>query len=164
LAQRIQDRGAAFAALLFSWYDATIGDIDAGAKQFVIAEPGLGSKLSVADLEAIYRGTYQGEAQRQAALAIVRAHSDDDWTATFLLQLGEPERSFAAYEHSKTGLSDAYLNWVWQRESWSLKARQSPAFQGFAKRIGLLDYWKKNRWPDLCSPAPETGPDAFICR
>jgi hypothetical protein len=41
---------------------------------------------------------------------------------------------------------------------------QSPAFQGFAKRIGLVDYWKKNRWPDLCSPTPENGPDTFTCR
>lgn len=164
LARRTQDRGPAFAALLFSWYDATVGDFDAGARQFAVAEPGLGSKLSAADLEGIYRGTYQGETQRQAALAIVQAHPDDDWIPTFLLQLGEPERSFAAYERSKTGLSDAYLNWFWQREAWSLKTRQSPAFQGFATRIGLLDYWKKNRWPDLCSPAPETGPDAFTCR
>ncbi len=143
LARRTQDRGPAFAASLFSWYYATVGDIDAGARQFAIAEPGLGSKLSAPDLEAIYRGTYQGDEQRQAALAIVKAHPDEDWTPTFLLQLSEPELSFAAFEHSRTGLSDAYLNWFWQREAWSVKARQSPAFQSFAKRIGLLDYWKK---------------------
>jgi TolB-like protein/Tfp pilus assembly protein PilF len=164
LARRTQDRGAAFAALLFAWYDATVGDFDAGATQFAIAEPGLGSKLSPASLEAIYRGTFQGEALRHAALSIMDAHPDDDWTPTFLLQLGEPERAFVAYEHGKTGLSDGYLNWLWQPEAWSLKARQSAAFQGFAKRIGLLDYWRKNRWPDLCSPTPEKGPDAFTCR
>jgi hypothetical protein len=78
--------------------------------------------------------------------------------------LGEPERSFAEYEQSATGLSDAYLNFLWQPDAWSRKARQSPAFQGFAKRIGLVDYWKQNRWPDLCSPMPEKGPDSFTCR
>ena len=64
----------------------------------------------------------------------------------------------------RLGLSDAYLNFLWYPDAWSRKARQSPAFQGFAKRIGLVDYWKKNRWPDLCSPTPENGPDAFTCR
>jgi TolB-like protein/Tfp pilus assembly protein PilF len=162
--RRIEDRGPAFAALLFAWHDATAGDFDAGAKHFASAVSGFGSKLSSANLQAIYRGTYMGEAQRRAALAIVDANVGDDWTPTYLLQLGEPERSFASFEHGKTGLSDGYLNWLWQREAWSRKARQSPAFQSFAKRIGLVDYWKKYRWPDLCTPTPESVPDAFTCR
>jgi len=163
IAQRIEDHGAAFATLILAWHDATVGDFDAGAKHFAFAR-GLGTTLSPADLEAVYRGTYQGETQRRAALAVLDAHAADDWTPTFLLQLGEPERAFDAFEHGKTGLSDAYLNWLWQPEAWSRKARQSPAFQGFAKRIGLLDYWKQNRWPDLCSPTPANGPDGFTCQ
>ena len=164
LARRMEDRAPAFAALLFAWHDAVVGDFDAGAKHFASGLIGFGSKLSPANLEAIYRGTYQGETQRRAALAILDANAADDWAPTFLLQLAEPERSFDAFEHGKTGLSDGYLLWLWQPEAWSRKARQSPAFQGFAKRIGLLDYWKQNRWPDMCSPAPENGPDAFTCR
>jgi TolB-like protein len=164
LVQRIDDRGSAFAALVRAFYDASVGDYDAGAKHFAVAEPGLGTKLSPAELETIYRGSYQGEDSRRAALAILDSHLSDDWTATFLMQLGEPERSFATYESSKTGLSDAYLNWLWQSEAWSRKARQSPAFQAFAQRIGMVDYWKKNRWPDLCEPTPEKGPEAFVCR
>ena len=74
------------------------------------------------------------------------------------------ERSFALFERNRSGLSDAYYDWLWQTEDWSREARQHPAFQGFAKRIGLVDYWKQNRWPDLCSPTPENGPDAFQCR
>jgi len=163
IARRIEDRGAAFATLILAWHDATVGDFDAGAKHFAFAR-GLGTTLSPADLEAVYRGSYQGETQRRAALAILDAHAADDWTPTFLLQLSEPERSFDLYEHGHSGLSDAYLNWLWQPETWSRKARQSSAFQGFAKRIGLLDYWKQNRWPDLCSPTPKNGPDGFTCK
>jgi hypothetical protein len=37
-------------------------------------------------------------------------------------------------------------------------------FQTFAKRIGLIEYWKQNRWTDLCQPAPEKDPDAFTCQ
>jgi hypothetical protein len=79
------------------------------------------------------------------------------------LELGEPERAFDAFEHGHVGLSDAYLNWLWQPEDWSRKARTHPAFAGFAKRIGLVDYWKKYGWPDLCKPQPQTAPDAFLC-
>jgi hypothetical protein len=82
---------------------------------------------------------------------------------TLWLEMGEPERAFDLFEHGNIGLSDAYLNWLWQPEDWSRKARQHPAFQGFAKRIGLVDYWKKYGWPDVCKPLPERGPDAFIC-
>ena len=164
LARRTEDGGPAFAAMLFAWHDAAAGDFDAGAKHFASMGSRLGTKLSPANLEAIYRGSYQGEAQRHAALTIMDVNAADDWAPTFMLQLGEPERSFAAFEHGKTGLSDAYLNWLWQPETWSRKARQSAAFQGFAKRLGMLDYWKQYGWPDLCSPTPGNGPDGFTCR
>jgi hypothetical protein len=44
------------------------------------------------------------------------------------------------------------------------RIRAVAAFQDFAKRMGLVDYWKHNRWPDLGQPAPERGPDSFTCR
>ena len=47
---------------------------------------------------------------------------------TLVLALDHGERG------SSTGLSDAYLNVLGQPDAWSRKARQSPAFQGFAKR------------------------------
>ena len=164
LAHRIGDGDSPFVQWLLAWHSASIGDYGHGANEFAKAEQGLGNKLTTADLEAIYRGTYQGEAQRQAALKIVGAHSDDDWAPTFLLQLDEPARSFTTFEMGKSGLSDGYLNWLWQPEAWSRKARQDPAFQGFAKRMGMVDYWKRYGWPDLCKPTPAAGPDAFACR
>ena len=153
-----------FAQFLLASYSASIGDYEHGAKQYAIAERALGAQLTVAELEAVYRGSYQGEALRQAALKIVAAHSDDDWAPTFLLQLGEPARSFAAFEQGKSGLSDGYLNYLWTPEAWSRKARQDPSFQGFAKRMGMVDYWKRYGWPDPCKPTPAAGPDAFACR
>jgi hypothetical protein len=75
-----------------------------------------------------------------------------------------PEQSLANFETSISGFSDGYQNWLWLREDYSRKARQNPAFRGFAKRIGLVDYWKQNRWHDHCQPAPEKSPDAFTCQ
>ena len=162
--RRMGNDQSPWSQFLLSWLSAGAGDIEGGAKQHAYADKGFGTTFSIDELEAIYRGTFQGEAQRQAGLRIVASRPDDDWVPTLLLQLGEPARSFAAFEHGKSGLSDAYLNWLWQTESWSRKARQDASFQGFAKRIGMVDYWKQFGWPDLCKPTPAKGPDAFACQ
>ena len=162
--QRAGVTDSPFGALMLEFYDAAHGDMAGSAREFADSTSQMGTKIPSADLQAIYRGTYGDVAQRQAALKALDAHLEDEWTPTMLLQLGEPARSFALYEHGRSGLSDAYLNWLWQPEAWSLKARRDPAFQGFAKRIGMVGYWKQYGWPDLCKPAPTTGPDAFICQ
>jgi TolB-like protein len=164
MVRRIGDNDSPFAQFLLYFHSESIGDHDHGAKQYAIAQRGLGAQLTSSELEAIYRGINQGETQRQAALKIVAAHAGDDWAPSFQLQLGEPARSFAAFEQGKSGLSDGYLNYLWNPEPWSRKARQDPSFQGFAKRMGMVDYWKRNGWPDLCKPTPAAGPDAFACR
>jgi TolB-like protein/Flp pilus assembly protein TadD len=163
-AQRDAVAGTPFGAMMLSFYDAAHGDMQASAEQYAKSESTMGTKIAPADLATIYRGSYDDAAQHQAALKIIDAHTDDDWAPTILLQLGETARSFDLYEHGRSGLSDAYLNWLWQPETWSRKARHDPAFQGFAKRMGMVDYWKANHWPDLCSPVPEKGPDAFACQ
>jgi TolB-like protein len=164
MVRRISDEGSPFAQFILTFHSAGIGDHEHGAKQFANAVKGFGAKWTADELEAVYRGTYQGEAMRQAALKIVETHSDDDWAPTLLLQLGEPARSFSVFERGKSGLSDGYLNWLWAPEPWSRKARQDPSFQGFAKRMGMVDNWKRYGWPDLCKPTPAAGPDAFACR
>ena len=153
-----------FGALMLEFYDAAHGDMAGSARDFANSTSKMGTKISLTDLQAIYRGTYGNAADHQTALKILETHLDDDWAPTLLLQLGEPAPSFHLYEHGHSGLSDGYLNWLWQPEPWSRKARQDPAFQGFAKRIGMLDYWKRYGWPEFCQPAPAKGPDAFDCR
>ena len=104
------------------------------------------------------------EGDQVGALDFIHRSGTADSPFGELLQLGEPGRSFDLYEHAHSGLSDAFLNWLWQPEPWSRKARQDVAFQGFAKRLGMVDYWKRYGWPDLCQPAPNIGPDAFTCQ
>jgi TolB-like protein len=162
--RRLGKDDSPFAQFLLFFHSANIGDHEHGAQQYAKGMHGFGAAMTPAELAAVYRGIYQGEALRQAALKIVATHSGDDWAPTLLLQLGEPARSFAAFEQGKSGLSDAYLNFLWHPEAWSRKARQDPSFQGFAKRMGMVDYWKQYGWPDLCKPAPAAGPDAFACR
>jgi TolB-like protein/tetratricopeptide (TPR) repeat protein len=163
-AKRAEALGLPLGGLTLSSISALHGDHDRGAEQLARAVVTMGTTFTSSQLETIYRGAYTGEAERAAALQVIAARPDDQYVSSMLLRLGEPERSFNDYEQSSTGLSDAYLNFLWCPDAWSRKARQSPAFQGFAKRIGLVDYWKKNRWPDQCSPTPESGADAFTCR
>ena len=147
-----------FGALMLEFYDAAHGDMQGSERRFADATSKMGTTIPRAGLETIYRGTYGDAAQRREAVALVAEYSQDDWAPTLLLQLGEPARSFALFEQGRSGLSDAYLNWLWQPEPWSRKARQDPAFQGFARRIGLVDYWLRNGWPDLCRPKPGADP------
>lgn len=152
-----------FGALMLEMYDAAHGDTQEAAREFANSTGRMGTKIPPLDLQAIYLGTYGDASQRREALDVVAAHADDDWAPTLLLQLGEPARAFDLYEHGHSGLSDGFMNWLWQPEPWSRKARRDPAFQGFARRIGMVDYWKQNGWPDLCRPQPAAGDEAFAC-
>ncbi|MEO6798978.1 MAG: hypothetical protein ABI178_03475 [Rhodanobacter sp.] len=153
-----------FGELMLGFYDTAQGDKERAMRNFAKSTARMGTKIPEQELQTIYLGTLGTVSQRQMALELVRAHPDDAWAPTLLLQLGAAERSLDLYEHGHSGLSDAYLNWLWQPEPWSRKARQSEAFQGFAQRLGMVDYWKRNGWPDLCKPAPTIGPDAFTCK
>jgi TolB-like protein/Tfp pilus assembly protein PilF len=153
-----------FGELILGYYDAAHGDKEGAKRNFASSTARMGSKIPEQELVVIYLGTFGTVSQKQMALKIVGAHTDDEWAPTLLLQLGAAGRSFDLYEHGHSGLSDAYLNWLWQPEPWSRKARQDVAFQGFAKRLGMVDYWKRNGWPDLCKPAPSAGENAFTCQ
>ena len=153
-----------FALLVLGYLDAAHGHSAVAVDELARAKSTFGSKIPQADLMKIFRGFVGTPAQRELALKTVAAYPRDDWAPSALLVLGEPAHSLALFETGKSGLSDGYLNYLWQREDWSRKARQDPAFEGFARRIGMLAYWKRNGWPDLCKPAPEKGPDAFVCR
>ncbi|MDB6035885.1 MAG: hypothetical protein JWM16_6223 [Verrucomicrobiales bacterium] len=164
LAKRVEALGSPLAGMLLSEIVARGGDHDRGAEEFSRGYGAFRTGFSREDLFAIYHGIHGDEAMRKAALAVVARRPNDEMVGSMLLLLGEPERSFASFEQSGSGLSDGYLNWLWWPSGYARKIRQHPAFQSFAKRIGLVDYWKQNRWPDLCQPAPEQGPDAFTCQ
>ena len=164
LAKRTEALGSPLGAITLGFAAAAEGDPDSGAESFSQGFGAFKSGFSKEELSVIFRGSYGDEAKRKAALAVIAAHPHDQFAGTLLLILGEPEQSFASFERDGIGLSDAYYTFLWQPEAWSRKARQHPAFQAFAKRIGLVDYWKQNRWPDICQPAPQRGPDAFTCQ
>jgi len=40
------------------------------------------------------------------------------------------------------------------------KVRVTPGFKQYVRKIGLVDYWNKFGWPELCRPV---GDDDFMC-
>ena len=162
LGQRTLALGSPFGDIALASYDMATGACDDGVGHFLARSRAFASALTPAEAETIYRGMCGNDSAHAAATALLSAKADQ-WAATLWLELGEPERAFDAFEHGATGISDGYLNWLWQPDGWSKKARRHPAFQGFAKRIGLVDYWKKYGWPDLCKPQPQISADAFVC-
>ena len=164
LAKRVEALGSPLAGMLLFEIAARDGDHDRGAEEFARGCGAFRSGFSKEDFFTIYRGIFTDEAARKAALAVVARHPNDEMGGALLLMLAEPEQSFARFEEGSSSLSGGYLNWLWQPHGYARKARQHPAFQTFAKRIGLVDYWKQNRWPDLCQPVPEKGPDSFTCQ
>jgi TolB-like protein len=161
---RVGDDQYPYVQMMLSWHSAAAGDNETAIAQQVNTYKQAAPEFTPAESETIFRGVFQGGEHKPAALKVLDAHPDSNWVPTILLYLGEPTHSFAAFDNGKSGLSDAYLDYLWQPEAYSQKARQDPAFQGFAKRIGMVDYWKQFGWPDLCKPAPEQGPDAFVCQ
>lgn len=67
-----------FGALMLEFYDAAHGDMAGSARDFANSTSKMGTKISLADLQAIYRGTYGDDAQHQTALK----SSTRIWTTT----------------------------------------------------------------------------------
>jgi TolB-like protein/tetratricopeptide (TPR) repeat protein len=162
-AKRCDALGYRLGRVILSLVDAQRGDMVAGADDFAVGWGVVNSDFTPQDLVAIFRGTYGDAKARAAATAIVNAHVSDPLAPIMFIHLHQPEQSFAAYDQYGSGLSDSYFNWLWASTEWSRYARQHPAFQAFAGRNGMVDYWKKFGWPDMCHPAPGRGPDAFDC-
>jgi len=38
--------------------------------------------------------------------------------------------------------------------------RKTERFKAFARKAGLVEYWRTGHWPDLCRPV---GTDDFVC-
>ncbi len=75
------------------------------------------------------------------------------WAAYF----DDPEFALDALERAVT-LNTVGLKFVWSPAM--KEVRQLPGFKEFMKKIGLVDYWEKYGWPDLCRPI---GHNNFEC-
>ena len=97
LAERSVALGYTVGGATLSFIAATNGDYDRGAPEFSRGLLAIGARFSSTQLQTIYRGMYLGATEHAAALAVIATHQNEQYVPTFLLMLGEPERSFAEY-------------------------------------------------------------------
>jgi TolB-like protein/Flp pilus assembly protein TadD len=73
---------------------------------------------------------------------------------------GAPEGILGWYEDKlKIGFTGAgWVGILWTPEfaAW----RKTERFKAYMRAVGMVDYWRKNGWPDLCRPM---GADDFVC-
>jgi TolB-like protein/Tfp pilus assembly protein PilF len=75
------------------------------------------------------------------------------WAAYF----GDPEFALEAIEKSQgIEASGVALSWM----PFMHEVRQLPRFKEFVREIGLVDYWEKFGWPDICRPLDDGD---FVC-
>ena len=55
-------------------------------------------------------------------------------------------------------LPAATIQMLWHPELSPL--RKTERFKAFARKAGLVEYWRARGWPDLCRPM---GADDFVC-
>jgi TolB-like protein/tetratricopeptide (TPR) repeat protein len=149
--------------IVSAFAEAVAGSYESAAADFTIGWGSMNTTFSKSEFATIFRGTYGDAAARAAALALVYKHPQDEIAPLMYLYLSEPARGFREFEQRGSGVSDAFFILLWLPSDYSRLARQHPSFQGFAKRLGMIDYWRKYGWPDLCHPAPGRGADAFTC-
>ncbi len=76
------------------------------------------------------------------------------------VHVGAPERVMDAYEGDlKRGYGGPGDNvFLWAPAF--APVRKTARFKAYVRAAGLVDYWRKNGWPDLCRPM---GADDFVC-
>ena len=69
--------------------------------------------------------------------------------------VGAPERMMLTYED---GLKIGYIGpgdnvWLWAPTY--APVRKTERFKAYVRAAGILDYWRKNGWPELCHPVAQ---------
>jgi len=75
-----------------------------------------------------------------------------------LLMLGSP-RAFDLGIDPVNDIKNAQIHaQIWN--NWAVAFRQDPRFKEWIRKLGYVDFWRKNGWPDRCRP---TGLEDFEC-
>jgi adenylate cyclase len=158
------------------------GEYDAAFAIFKTTAPGIGGPeiarvLAAKGLygeaaDALQKTTGVPQAVLDAAVQLLRSapakadpHTlpdlDPRGALTFVYAyVGAPERVIAPYEQElKIGYVGPGDNvYLWTPALTSV--RKTARFKSYMRAVGMVDYWRKNGWPDLCHPV---GADDFAC-
>jgi hypothetical protein len=76
------------------------------------------------------------------------------------LHVGAPNRALEFYEENlEIGYSlTIATSFLWYASY--APVRRSERFKAYARKLGLVDYWRARGWPEFCRPV---GTDDFVC-
>jgi TolB-like protein/DNA-binding winged helix-turn-helix (wHTH) protein len=85
-----------------------------------------------------------------------------DLTAFAYLYVGASDRFLEPIERQvEAGYVDSHRNVeVWHPSPSYAAVRKTERFRAFARKAGLVEYWRAKGWPELCHPV---GNDDFVC-
>ncbi len=133
-----------------------------GARAVKLARPMVGMlthDFGNEEIDLIVSGTFAGGDNRTKAIELMKsalARPDTKsqiFFPNFFILLDEPELAFDTFENDTFAFDLPFYVALWG--PFGRSARQHPDFPAFAKRIGLVDYWQENGWPELCKPSGE---------
>ncbi|OAB58132.1 hypothetical protein AY599_00300 [Leptolyngbya valderiana BDU 20041] len=119
------------------------------------------------ELDIAYRNGDSQASRRFVAIARELGFTVEELTApgpnwglrvpfTIASALGENEAVVEQYRHHSPKF------WMWTPSLQSF--RRSEAFREFVEESGMLEYWRRNGWPDKCRPiVNDAGEDDFEC-
>jgi tetratricopeptide (TPR) repeat protein len=82
---------------------------------------------------------------------------DLGWLGFVYAYVGAEDRLMDYFERAQAAGAGPNSN-IWQPAYAS--ARKTERFKVWARKAGLVDYWRARGWPDLCRPV---GADDFVC-
>jgi adenylate cyclase len=140
------------------WDDMTITRVRLGTKDIL-------SRDDIIYSDPIYDVAKKNlDSPKEGLSELRRLYANDDITTWDLTSIsiwaayfGDPEFAMKAMEKGVN------VDASWIRFSWwpvMKEVRQMPRFKTLVKKIGLVDYWNKFGWPDLCHPV---GDNDFVC-
>ncbi len=166
-AERIAARGVSLGNPLACWPHANQlnrrGDHDGAVESLSRAmKDGFRIPATQAQMQILARGFYQPEHSQPAIDLICATMASGTGNVMFppcLIAMGETEKAFEAMQFKD--------NWAWDIAMfmgvWGMfgsEARNHPAFHAYARKIGLLQFWRTHGFPANCRPS---GKDEFDC-
>ncbi|MCI5046329.1 MAG: hypothetical protein MRY59_02410 [Aquisalinus sp.] len=117
--------------------------------------------LSDEEIETLLRGIFIGQENTDEAVRLITELANQPDSAAqmffgnFLVMLEEPALAFETFRTNTGGFDFPFFVALWSDRGEMV--RTSDAFPGFARDIGLVEYWQAYEWPPFCSP---DDPDA----
>ncbi len=154
LMQRAAESGLAVVGLTRSNVLAARGRHDDAVVELARALAKLAGRFPADDPSMLARACLGDAAAKAQALASIDAYLAGDPAVVdgivpyILLRIGEVARGLELLARRRT-TNDAlvFLHTIWSRES---HVPADPAFPGFAREIGLAQWWDRNGAPDRC--------------